>query len=190
MKTLGIRSAVKLADRERVGKGQAGATGGAGMRILVSIVCWVTAALCASVSGPTSDYLEPKRLTGSIYDKEGGRLLFTFLRTSTNTGNGIYVLREFRSPDMSVAARERVVYGQGRLARFELDELQVGANGRATIESLPDKQRRIDFQYTIGTGQDAKVKHKVETVREEALISDSLPVFLANHFDELNGDAV
>ena len=76
------------------------------------------------------------------------------------------------------------------MAQFDLEELQIVASGRAVIESLPDKQRRIDFQYTIGTGQDAKVKHKVETVREEALISDSLPVFLADHFDELKAGAI
>jgi hypothetical protein len=154
--------------------------------LLVVCCCWIPAAFCASVSGPSSDYFEPERLIGSIYEKEGGRLLFTFLRSATRTNDAIHVLREFRNADGSLAARERVVYEQGRLARFELDELQIGASGRATIELLPDKQRRIDFQYTT----DNKVRHKVETTREEALISDSLPVFLANHFDELNRGAV
>ena len=162
------------------------------MRVLLAVVCccWFTGSLCASVLGPTPDYFEPKLLTGSIYDKEGGRLLFTFRRTATRTGDAIRVAREFRNPDGSLVAQERVLYERGRLVRFELGELQIGANGRAVVEPLPDKQRRIDFQYTKGSGQVAKPKRKVETVREEALTSDSLPVFLADHWEELKGGAV
>src|SRR6187455_2858452 len=121
------------------------------MRILLSIACscWVAITACASTLGPTPDYFNPSPLTGSIFDKEGGRLLFTFRRAATRTNHAIHVLREFRNPDGSLAARERVVYEQGRLARFDLDELQIGADGRAVVEP-----QRIEFQYTKGS--DAK----------------------------------
>src|SRR6185436_17968506 len=61
---------------------------GAVMRILLLIVCgcWLASTSRASALGPSHDYFEPKLLTGSIYDKEGGRLLFTFRRTATRTG--------------------------------------------------------------------------------------------------------
>jgi len=155
------------------------------MRVLLLVVCWSLFASAAPL-GPSSDYFEPKALTGSIYDKEGGRLLFTFRRTATKTGDRIHVLREFRNPDGSLAARERVVYEQGRLAQFDLEELQIGATGRAVLKSLPDKRQQIDFQYTTET----KAKHNTETVRDETLINDSLPVFLANHWDEINRGGV
>jgi hypothetical protein len=162
------------------------------MKILLSIVCccWLSADLCASALGPSSDYFEPKLLTGSIYDKEGGRLLFTFRRTATKTGDTIRVLREFRNPDGSLAAQERVVYERGRLLLFEVDELQIGANGRAALEPLPDNQRRINFQYARGARQDAKPKRKSEIVAEEPLTGDSLAVFLADHWEEINSGAV
>ena len=159
--------------------------------MLFSIFCWycLVGTSSASAVGPSSDYFQPKLLTGSVYDREGGRLLFTFRRAATRAGDEIRVLREFRNPDGSLAAQERVVYQGGRLVRFELDELQIGASGRAVVEPGSDKQRRIDYQYTEGS-KDTKARRRVETVREEALISDSLPVFLANHWEEINRGGV
>ncbi|HKQ40435.1 MAG TPA: hypothetical protein VJ063_20360 [Verrucomicrobiae bacterium] len=145
--------------------------------------------LCSAAVGPGPDYFEPKLLMGSIYDKEGGHLLFTFRRTATHNGDAVHVLREFRNPAGALAAQERVLYEGGRLVRFELDELQIGSNGRAVVKRLADKQWRIDFQYK-GSDKDAKPKSKSETVGEEALISDSLPVFLAAHWAELNAGTV
>src|SRR5262245_37193066 len=87
------------------------------MRALVSLLCfcWLTFNLYSSATGPSSDYFEPRILTGSIYDKEGGQLLFTFRRTATREGDAVRVLREFRYPDGSMAAQERLVYERGRL---------------------------------------------------------------------------
>ena len=116
--------------------------------------------------------------------------MFTFRRTATKTGDTIRVLREFRNPDGSLAAQERVLYEHGRLARFELDELQIGASGRAVVQPLPGNERRIDFQYTTGSRREAKPKRKVETLGEEALTGDSVAVFLANHWEEINGGGV
>ena len=76
------------------------------MRVLLSLVITV-AAFGAPLLAAEPDYLPPKLLTGSIYDKQGGRLLFTFRRTATQTGDVVSVLREFNNPDGSLAALER-----------------------------------------------------------------------------------
>jgi len=131
-----------------------------------------------------SDYFEPKLLTGSIYDKPEGQLLFTFRRTATQTGDVVRVLREFHNRDGSLAARERVLYERGQLVRFELDELQIGASGHAHIESAGAGQR-IAFEYQVA----GNLKRNPETVREAALVSDMLPAFVVSHWEELNRGA-
>src|SRR4051812_8557604 len=74
---------------------------------------WLLAVSYPPAMPAAVDYLQPKRLTGSIYDKPGGRLLFTFRRTATQTGDAVRVVREFLSPDGSLAAQERVLYQGG-----------------------------------------------------------------------------
>ncbi|MCI0746140.1 MAG: hypothetical protein L0Y58_12110 [Verrucomicrobia subdivision 3 bacterium] len=159
------------------------------MRIPVSVLILLVAS-CWGVSAAEPDYLAPKLLTGSIYDKPAGRLLFTFRRSATQTGDVVSVLREFHNPDGSLAALERVRYERGRLIRFELDERQVGASGHAVVEFL-STQRQIHFQYTARSGQTVRRKQKRETLREQPLISDMLPAFLVDHWDALSrGEAV
>jgi len=159
------------------------------MRILLSILIWLSASSCATVFG--TSYLEPKLLTGSIYDKPDGRLLFTFRRTAAQTGDVVSVLREFRNADGSPAAEERVLYEGGRLVRFELNERQIGASGSARVEAVDSGRQRIDFLYTAGSASAAKTRRSGETIREEPLISDMLPGFLVGHWDELNrGDTL
>ena len=154
------------------------------MRLAITVFCLLTSAAFATAA---SDYLEPHLLTGAIYDKPEGRLLFTFRRTATQTGDVVRVLREFLNPDGSVAARERVVYERGRLARFELDELQVGASGHAQVNALEGDRQRIGFEYRTA----GKLKQDSETPRGEVLISDMLPAFVVRHWEELSrGGAV
>ena len=154
------------------------------MRILLSLVITV-AAFCAPLLAAEPDYLPPKLLTGSIYDKPGGRLLFTFRRAATQTGDVVSVLREFNNPDGSLAALERVRYERGRLVRFELDERQIGAVGNALVELLPNQRQRIQFQYAMRSTRADRPKRESETVREQILISDMLPGFMTDHWDEL-----
>jgi hypothetical protein len=160
------------------------------MRILISLVI-AFAALHTALLATESSYLKPKLLTGSIYDKPGGRLLFTFRRTATQTGDVVSVLREFHNPDGSVASLERVQYERGRLVRFEVDERQTGASGRAVLESIGNQRQRIHFQYTTRSGRSEKTKQKTETISDQALISDMLPGLIAEHWDQLaRGDTV
>jgi hypothetical protein len=158
------------------------------MRGLRAIICFwcLSNSLCGPVWSAPSDYLEPKLLSGSIYDKPDGRLLFTFRRTATQTGDVVYVLREFRDTNGTLAAQERVQYQRGRLVRFELDEKQIGASGYALVKPVDNQRQQINFQYTGRASQGAKMKQSVETVRGDVLISDTLPGFLADHWDELS----
>jgi len=153
------------------------------MRILLSVV--VSFAACCSFLAAEPDYLAPKLLTGSIYDRPGGRLLFTFRRTATQTGDVVSVLREFHNPDGSLAALERVRYERGRLVRFELDEGQIGATGNALVEPLPNQRQRIQFQYTTRSTRADRPKRESETLRDQVLINDMLPGFMTDHWDEL-----
>lgn len=153
------------------------------MRILFSVI--ISFAACCSLLAAEPDYLAPKLLTGSIYDKPGGRVLFTFRRTATQTGDVVSVLREFNNPDGSLAALERVRYERGRLVRFELDERQIAATGNALVELLPNQRQRIQFQYAPRSTRADRPKRENETVREQVLISDMLPGFMTDHWDEL-----
>jgi hypothetical protein len=154
------------------------------MRILVSVLVSF-AACCPPLLAAQPDYLPPKLLTGSIYDKPGGRLLFTFRRAATQTGDVVSVFREFNNPDGSLAALERVRYERGRLVRFELDERQIGATGNARVEILPDQRQRIQFQYTTRSGRADRPKQESETLREQVVINDMIPYFVVEHWDEL-----
>ncbi len=157
--------------------------------MIISCCYWMAGFTSPQTLSAAVNYLEPKLLKGAIYEKPEGRLLFTFRRTATQTGDIVRVLREFSNPDGSPAAQERVVYERGRLVRFELDELQIGASGRAIIEASENHQR-IDFQYIAGAGPQARRKGNTETVREAvALISDMIPAFLVDHWDELDRGA-
>jgi len=159
------------------------------MRFLLSIVALL--ACCSPLLAAEPDYLAPKILTGSIYDKAGGHVLFTFRRSATQTGEVVSVLREFYNPDGSVAALERVRYERGELVRFELDERQIGATGKAVVEARDNQRQRIQFQYATRSSRGEKAKQESETVRDQALISDMLPGFMTEHWEELaRGDTV
>ena len=157
---------------------------------------WVCAGLIVTVVAlrsvaAESNYLEPKLLTGSIYDKPGGRLLFTFRRTAAQTGDVVSVVREFHDSGGSMASQERVHYERGRLVRFELDERQTAARGNARLEPIGNQRQRIHFQYTTRSGRSEKTRQKTETVSDQPLISDMLPGLITKHWDELTrGDTV
>jgi hypothetical protein len=129
------------------------------------------------------DYLEPKTLTGKIYADEGLKnLLFTFVRTATNSGDTIQVLREFKSSDGKLAAREQVVYQGGKLKSFVLEELQTGAKGGLTVTD-----GKLNFNFSEGSTK----KTGDEKFSDNILISDMVGPFMAGHWDALaKGDSV
>lgn len=127
------------------------------------------------------DYLDPKVLTGTIYsDATLKQELFTFRRVATNSGPTIHVLREFNLPDGKLAAREEVVYENGQLKSFRLEELQTGAVGTANVQSDADGAKMV-FNYTEGSTK----KTGSEKFRNEILVSDMVGPYIAAHWDAL-----
>ena len=69
------------------------------------------------------------------------------------------VLREFRCPDGSLAARETVLYEAGRLISCELAELRTGA--RASVVTRSD-QKTVKAAFAYTKSKDAKTKTNTE----------------------------
>jgi len=130
---------------------------------------------------PAIDYLEPKILTGTLYaDASLKQVLFTFRRTATNSGSAINIVREFNLPDGTLAAREQVVYENGQLKSFVLEELQTGAKGSATVQ-IVGGEPKMNFNYTEG----ATKKSGNEKFLNEILVSDMVGPYIAAHWDAL-----
>ena len=148
---------------------------------LLPIFITVLVANSVRAADPAIDYLEPKVLKGTIYaDASLKQVLFTFRRMATNSGSTINVLREFNSPDGKLAARERVVYENGQLKSFQLEELQTGAKGSAIVQSGAG-DAKMNFNFTQG----ATRKTGSEKFVNEMLISDMVGPYIAAHWDAL-----
>ena len=80
-----------------------------------NLPAWVDAAAANSAES-SNVYLEPKLLTGEIYQsgRDRGNLLFTFNRTAAVTNTMLEALREYRLPDGTLAARGRVICNQSK----------------------------------------------------------------------------
>jgi hypothetical protein len=135
----------------------------------------------ARAAEPGVDYLEPKAFTGTIYaDADLKQVLFTFRRTATNSGSTIQVVREFNLPNGTLAARERVTYEGEQLKSLQLEEVQTGATGSATVEPDGDDMK-MNFEYTDG----ATKKTGSEKFLPEILTSDMVGPFIVSHWDAL-----
>ena len=97
------------------------------------------------------------------------------------------MLREFRRPDGTLAARESVVYENGRLATCQLEELQSGAGGSAEVRPNPQNrnERQIAFEFT----QEQARKTGVERFDADTLINDMVGPYLKDHWDALKDGA-
>src|SRR5882724_10741842 len=91
---------------------------------------------------PIFKYEEPKSLTATIYSLDRKTVLFKFSRRLTRSGNQLEAIREYIYPDGKLAARERVVYNSDDLQAYELQVLQTGSYGRASVKSDPDNPAR------------------------------------------------
>lgn len=136
----------------------------------------------ARAADTVPSYLEPKTLTGTIYaDASLKQVLFTMRRSATNSGSTIHVVREFNLPSGALAAREQVVYEDGQLKSFQLDEMQVGANGSAVVQSDGGNAKMI-FNYTEGAAK----KSGSEKFLSEILVSDMVGPYIVAHWDTLS----
>jgi len=148
-------------------------------------------ALCAENSTSNSvplKYEEPRFLRGRI-DAKGAdtNLLFTFTRQATRSGASLNVLREYAYPDGKLAARERVVYTNGELVSFALEELQIGASGRAEIRSgsLEGQKRRVHFEYAKDEASRARPQTASEQLNSGPLVNDMIGPFLLENWNAL-----
>lgn len=130
-------------------------------------------------------YQYPEYLEGSIYAQgaEPKRLLYRFKRVATRSGSTLSVDRDFTYPDGRIAAKEHVVYQGNALATYDLDELQIGARGTATVKPAAGGKTIIEFQY--GPSSSERTKPRTETMAGVALIADMVGPFLAAHWDSL-----
>jgi len=134
-----------------------------------------------------TDYENTNRVSGTIYERgpEPRRVLFKFSRTATRSNSTVRVLREYYPPEGLLAARERVVYENGNLISFDLDELQTGAKGRVVIGPDPEKSNhpKLFFQYAPRPGGPTEAKS--EALRPDVLVSDMMPRFVSTHWEQL-----
>lgn len=133
----------------------------------------------ARAADPSVDYFNPPTLKGTVYeDASLKKVLFTFVRTATNSGSTIHVERDFNLPNGKLAAREQVVYENGQLKSFLLEELQTGAKGSLTVQSSGG-DAKLNFNFTEGSTK----KNGNEKFLNEILVSDMVGPFIAAHWD-------
>ena len=141
----------------------------------------------SNTAGAFSVYENPKLLSGVVYASEPGsnKLLYKFTRSATRSGSTVRVQRDYTYPDGKPAAREVITYDGNALVSFELEELQIGASGIATIrrEGGNSTKAGIEFSYTKEPG--AKTKVATENLAENILNSDMIATFLASHWNKL-----
>jgi hypothetical protein len=131
------------------------------------------------------DYEAPRVLTGMIYAKESEprQPLFSFRRTSVRTGTRVGVLREYHTPDGTLAARERVTYEGSQLVSFELEDLRSGDKGKAVWPPASGgRGDRLRFEFAAGGHAAATDEEKL---RPDTLVSDMLPGFMVAHWTNL-----
>lgn len=140
-----------------------------------------------NVVGAELDYAEPPLLTGTIVARGSTNVLYHFRRTTIRNNNTVQALRVFTYPDGKLAARERATYVNGKLSAFQVDELQISAQGNARLE--PDLKNpaktRIHFDYTVGNGAAAKKKTDSGSAEGDVLVGDMIPYFIVRHWAEL-----
>jgi hypothetical protein len=124
-------------------------------------------------------YLEPEILTGTIYESSG-KSLFTFRRTATNVDSTVVALREYKTPDGAIVARERVRYEDGHLLSYELEEPPSKTLARITVREN-SKEHEVHFEYReAGT-----TRSNVEMSAQEVLVNDMVAPFIIDHWESL-----
>jgi hypothetical protein len=145
----------------------------------------VFSALAADVA---LKYEQPRFRTAYLYSREvKGKELFKLNRSVTRSGNLVKALREFVSPDGTVAARERITYEGDKFVGLELEDVQIGGHGSAKV-SRENGKDIIAFEYTTKNG---KSKTGSEKFTPETIVNDMVNPFLVTHWKQLmNGEAV
>jgi hypothetical protein len=162
-------------------------------RLLLLLIACGISTTANSQSPAIFKYEEPKSLTATIYSLDRKTALFKFSRHLTRSGANLEAIREYTYPDGKLAARERVMYNGDDLQSYELDELQTGGYGHATIKPDPSNPARkvLSFEYSEDSVSRGNPKRSSEPLRNDTLNNDMVGPFLASHWDPLlNGQEV
>jgi hypothetical protein len=147
----------------------------------------------ASKSATAIDYEEPKLLVGNIFPlgPDPKKVLFKSERTGARDGTTVKVVCKYTAADGSVAARDQISYGSGKLLSFSTDEYQTGEKGSAVIRTDPGHpgQRTIFFEYAASPGAVPKKGSENERTDMETLVDDMIPGFITTHWNELTSGA-
>jgi len=131
-------------------------------------------------------YEEPKSLTATIYSLDRKTVLFKFFRHSKRSGNQLEAIREYLYPDGKLAARERIVYNTDDLQAYELQVLQTGSYGRASVKPDPENPARKVLSFEASKDPANRVpKQRSEPLRNDTLTYDMVGPFLTEHWDAL-----
>jgi hypothetical protein len=154
--------------------------------LVLLIACGISVA-ANSQSSAIFKYEEPKSLAATIYSLDRKTALFKFSRHLTRSGPNLEAIREYTYHDGKLAARERVLYNGDELQSYELDELQTGGFGRATIKPDPNNPARkvLSFEYSKDSASRGSPKRSSEPLRNDTLNNDMVGAFLASHWDAL-----
>ena len=141
----------------------------------------IVAVVFCTASGHAAALDEPPLLTGTIYETSSGtnKILFTFRRTALRSNAAVHVVRDFIYPNGALAARESLVFEDGELRSFQLEEKQTGARGSSSVTK--DAKRKLHFDWMA----DGKTKTDTEAFVADTLVGDMLPHFITTHWNEL-----
>jgi hypothetical protein len=150
--------------------------------LLVSLRC---AGNASEPAGDNPHFDAPGVLTATVYAIDTGKPLFKFKRIATQTGSTLRVVREYSTLEGKVAAREHVEYEDNLPTRYELEELQTGAEGTVTFDRLPNEPAagKIVFKYAATSHSNSSGRSEV--LRPDTLLSDNVGPFLARHFEQM-----
>src|ERR1041385_5991340 len=140
------------------------------LAITLAVLTVFSGPCCRAQSAATNffKYEAPTNLTGTIYTADRKKVMFKFSRRSVRHGDRLDVDRVFSYPDGTSASKEKVIYQRDELLEYDVDDLQLGARGSATIVSLKSEPARqiISLEYTKDVHSKTKPKTGTETLQK------------------------
>ena len=137
------------------------------------------------------NYAHPKLLTATIYQigSHHQKVLFRFRRSATQSGDIIQVDRTFELPDGTPAAVEHIVYKSGKLAAYNMNDLQAGLWGSISVLNDPAHPDRKKLVISHGSDESAKSASHTQTLAPNTLIDDTVYPFILAHWRQLENGA-
>jgi len=134
------------------------------------------------------DLADPAVMTGTFYEIGSNRktILFKYCRQAKRDGDTIHVEQAFTLPDSSVACRESILYRNGQLVSYSVQDLRAKSQGNILIEPDPKKPKleRLQLAYLQGSDS-ARLRKSNEPLQPNTLICDTIYPFILAHWDDL-----